>query len=38
MLVGTQGTRHVWGFILLTPVLFLALVPGYDRWVKQLEG
>jgi len=38
VLVGTQATRHVWGFILLTPVLFLALVPGYDRWAKQLEG
>ncbi len=37
MLVGAQAVRHVWGFILLTPVLFLALVPGYDRWAKPLE-
>lgn len=37
MLVGAQAVRHVWGFILLTPVLFLALMPGYDRWAKQLE-
>jgi len=38
MLVGSQGTRHVWGFILLTPVLFLALVPRYERWAGRLEG
>ncbi|MFZ1375879.1 MAG: hypothetical protein WAS25_04730 [Geothrix sp.] len=38
ILVGAHATRHVWGFILMTPVLFLALVPGYDRWAKQLEG
>ncbi|NWJ40144.1 MAG: hypothetical protein HXX12_04140 [Geothrix sp.] len=38
VLVGAQATRHVWGFILLTPVLFLALVPGYDRWAEQLKG
>ena len=38
MLVGSHGARHAWGFILLTPVLFLALVPRYDRWAKQLEG
>jgi pimeloyl-ACP methyl ester carboxylesterase len=37
-LVGTHGGRHTWGFILLTPVLFLAFVPRYDRWVRQLEG
>ncbi|MFN7956905.1 MAG: hypothetical protein U0P46_01055 [Holophagaceae bacterium] len=37
-LVGTHGGRHVWGFILLTPVLFLTLVPRYDRWAQQLEG
>ncbi len=38
VLVGHRATRHVWGFILLTPLLFLTLVPGYDRWVKHLEG
>lgn len=32
-LVGTQATRHVWGFIALTPVLFLTLVPRLSRWV-----
>lgn len=37
-LVGRSGTRHVWGFILLGPVLFLALAPRYDRWVRPLEG
>jgi hypothetical protein len=38
ILVGSHATRHVWGFILLTPVLFLALVPRYERWAKSLEG
>jgi hypothetical protein len=37
LLVGENGTRHVWGFLLLTPVLFLALVPRYSRWMKGLE-
>ena len=37
-LVGNHATRHVWGFILLTPVLFLALVPRYERWEKALDG
>ena len=32
LLVGTQALRHVWGFILLTPLLFLVLVPRYDHW------
>ena len=36
-LVGNHATRHVWGFILLTPVLFLALVPRYERWEKASE-
>jgi cytochrome b len=38
MFVGHHAARHVWGFILLTPLLFLTLVPRYDRWVKHLEG
>ena len=38
ILVGNHGARHAWGFILLTPVLYLALMPRYDRWVKALEG
>ncbi len=38
LLVGGHGVRHVWGFILLTPVLYLALMPRYDRWSKALEG
>ncbi len=38
LLVGDRGGRHVWGFILLTPVLYLALMPRYDRWAKALAG
>lgn len=38
ILVGAHAARHCWGFILLTPVLFAALVPRYDRWAKSLEG
>jgi hypothetical protein len=37
MLVGHHAARHVWGYILLTPVLFLALVPRHSRWMKALE-
>jgi hypothetical protein len=37
VLVGEHAVRHVWGFILLTPVLYLALMPRYDRWAKALE-
>ena len=37
MLVGNQALRHVWGFILMTPLLFLSLVPRFPRWVKALE-
>ena len=36
ILVGSHAARHVWGFILLTPVLFVALVPRYDRWAKSV--
>ena len=38
ILVGDHAARHVWGFILLTPMLYLALVPRYDRWAKALES
>jgi protein-S-isoprenylcysteine O-methyltransferase Ste14 len=37
-LVGSHAARHAWGFIVLTPVLFAALVPRYDRWEKALES
>jgi protein-S-isoprenylcysteine O-methyltransferase Ste14 len=37
ILVGSHAARHAWGFIVLTPVLFAALVPRYDRWEKALE-
>jgi hypothetical protein len=37
ILVGNLGYRHVWGFILMTPLLFLVLVPRYTQWVKALE-
>ncbi len=36
LLVGPQALRHVWGFILLTPLLFLVLVPRYDHWQQGL--
>ena len=38
ILVGNHAARHAWGFILLTPVLYLALMPRYDRWLKALES
>jgi hypothetical protein len=38
LLVGAQAPRHAWGFILLTPILFLGLVPRVDRWLKALEA
>lgn len=37
MLVGQHAARHAWGFILLTPVLFLTLVPRFGRWVDPLK-
>jgi hypothetical protein len=36
LLVGGHAARHAWGFILLTPLLYLALMPRYDRWAKAL--
>ena len=37
-LVGSHAGRHAWGFVLLTPALFLALVPREGRWRKALAG
>lgn len=37
-LVGAHAARHVWGFVLLTPILFLALVPRPDHWARALEA
>jgi hypothetical protein len=37
VLVGQQGLRHACGFLLMTPLLFLALVPRYARWSKAQE-
>jgi hypothetical protein len=37
MLVGAHAARHAWGFILLTPALFVALVPRANRWKRALE-
>jgi hypothetical protein len=37
-LVGSHAARHAWGFIVLTPVLFAALVPRHDQWQKALES
>ncbi|HJV48111.1 MAG TPA: hypothetical protein VJ549_02430 [Geothrix sp.] len=36
-LVGAQAPRHVWGFIILSPVLFLALTPRAHHWMETLE-
>lgn len=38
LLMGAQDPRHAWGFILLTPMLFVALVPRPGRWRKALAG
>ncbi len=38
VLAGSHSPRHVWGFILMTPLLFLALVPRYARWAGALEA
>jgi len=37
MLVGSHSPRHVWGFVLMTPLLFLALVPRSSRWAGALD-
>jgi hypothetical protein len=38
ILVGAHSPRHVWGFILLTPILFVALMPRMERWRLALEA
>lgn len=35
-MVGAHAARHAWGFILLTPVLFLTLMPSHRRWTENL--
>lgn len=37
LLVGRHAARHVFGFIILAPLLFLALAPRLGHWVKALE-
>lgn len=37
-LVGAQAARHVGGFLVLTPLLFLVLVPRFGQWAKRLEA
>ncbi|WP_243304066.1 hypothetical protein [Geothrix oryzisoli] len=37
LLVGKHAVRHVFGFIILAPLLFLALTPRLGHWVKALE-
>lgn len=37
MLVGGHAARHVWGFLLLTPLLFVGLVPRFGQWLKASE-
>jgi hypothetical protein len=38
ILVGAHAARHAWGFILLTPALFVTLMPRMDRWKRALEA
>lgn len=38
ILAGAVAGRHAWGFLLLTPLLFLGVVPRKARWMKALEG
>lgn len=37
LLVGTYAPRHVFGFIVLSPLLFLAFAPRLHHWAKPLE-
>jgi hypothetical protein len=37
LLVGKYAARHVFGFIILAPLLFLGLVPRLGHWAKALE-
>ncbi|WP_257306626.1 hypothetical protein [Geothrix campi] len=38
ILVGKYAARHVFGFILFSPLLFLALAPRLHRWVEAGGG
>ena len=38
ILVGKHAARHVFGFIILSPLLFLALAPRLGHWVKAAEA
>jgi hypothetical protein len=38
ILVGRHAARHVFGFIILSPLLFLVLAPRLGHWVKALES
>lgn len=38
LLAGQVVGRHAWGFLLLTPLLFLGVVPRRTRWKQTLEG
>ena len=37
LLVGTYAARHVFGFIVLSPLLFLAFTPRLRHWAKPPE-
>ena len=37
-MVGTHAPRHAWGFLLTTPMLYVALVPRPARWAKASGG
>jgi len=38
VVAGVTAARHAWGFVLLTPLLSLAIVPRKARWKQALEG
>jgi hypothetical protein len=38
VLTGQYAARHAWGFLALTPVLFMALMPRHSRWMKGLAA
>lgn len=38
ILVGRHAARHVFGFIILAPILFLALTPRLEHWLKAAEA
>ena len=37
-MVGVHAPRHAWGFLLTTPMLYVALVPRPARWAKASAG